>query len=113
MNKIILYPSRVPMRYLAFKIVALCLVILANTTILLTAHAQDGTTLHAENCIACHSAMTGGDGSVLYTRDDRNVKSLEALNKQVKRCQSSLDLNWSNDQISSVQHYLNKSFYQF
>lgn len=113
MNKNILYPSREPKRNLGLKTLAILLFFLANSVILLTAHAQDGASLHAENCIACHSAMTGGDGSVLYTRDDQNVKSLDALGKQVNRCQSSLDLNWSTDQISNVQKYLNESFYQF
>ncbi len=31
------------------------------------AFAEDGELLHQENCITCHAAMTGGDGSVLYT----------------------------------------------
>jgi len=112
MMKIILYLSRDQIRYLASKILVICL-LLANAMFLVSAHAQDGSTLHAENCIACHAAMTGGDGSVLYTRDDRVVKSSDALSKQVNRCQSSLDLNWSNGQIDSVQQYLNTLFYQF
>ncbi len=113
MNKNILYPSRGQKRYLAYKAIFIIQVLLINMTILLPIHAQDGSTLHAENCIACHSAMTGGEGTVLYTRDDRNVTSLDQLSKQVNRCQSSLGLNWSADQISSVQKYLNQSFYQF
>ena len=75
--------------------------------------AEDGPTLHEENCIACHSAMTGGDGSVLYTRKNRNVTSSEALTKQVNRCQSSLELNWSEQQINAVHSYLNKMYYNF
>lgn len=78
-----------------------------------SAHAQDGAALHENNCIACHAAMTGGEGSVLYTRDDRAVKSSEALTKQVDRCQTSLGLGWSKTQIGSVQQYLNRSFYKF
>jgi hypothetical protein len=113
MNKNILYPSRELKRYSAFKAVATTLFFLVNIAILIPLHAQDGATLHSENCIACHSAMTGGEGSVLYTRDDRNVTSLEALGKQVNRCQTSLELNWSSDQINDVQKYLNKSFYLF
>jgi mono/diheme cytochrome c family protein len=78
-----------------------------------TVNAEDGSSLHAENCIACHASMTGGDGSVLYTREDHSVKSVDDLRKQVNRCQSSLGLNWSDEQISSVQQYLNTSFYKF
>ena len=113
MNEKILYPSRNPVHELSRKTLVITLFISINVTFLHTAHAQDGEVLHRENCIACHAAMTGGEGSVLYTRNDRGVKSLDALNKQVDRCQSSLGLNWSNDQISSVQQYLNKLFYQF
>jgi hypothetical protein len=113
MMKIILYPPRDRIRYLATKIIVVSLFFMANAIFLVAAHAQDGSTLHSENCIACHAAMTGGDGSVLYTRNDRSVKSSDALSKQVDRCQSSLDLNWSNDQIGSVHQYLNTLFYQF
>ena len=77
------------------------------------AFAENGSALHEENCIACHAAMTGGDGSVLYTRKNRNVTSSAALTKQVNRCQSSLELNWSEQQINTVHSYLNKMYYNF
>lgn len=89
------------------------LLILLGIIFLQTAAAEDGAALHEENCIACHAAMTGGEGSVLYTRADRAVKSSDALTKQVNRCQSSLGLAWSNATINSVQQYLNQSFYKF
>ncbi len=111
MNKNILYPSRGLHRNLSIKTIAIAL--FANSVFLITAQADNGQALHTENCIACHAAMTGGDGSVLYTRDDRNVINMQALGKQVHRCQSSLDLGWTTDQIDSVQKYLNSSFYKF
>jgi cytochrome c2 len=113
MNENILYPSRNSLRKLANKTFAISLFICVSATILQTTYAEDGAALHQENCIACHAAMTGGDGSVLYTRDDHAVKSSGALSKQVDRCQSSLGLAWSKDQIGAVQQYLNSSFYQF
>jgi hypothetical protein len=91
----------------------LSILILLSAFLLQTAAAEDGAALHEENCIACHAAMTGGEGTVLYTRDDHAVKSSDALTKQVNRCQSSLGLGWSNAQINSVQQYLNQSFYKF
>lgn len=75
--------------------------------------AQSGSQLHQANCIACHAAMTGGDGSLLYTRNNRRVTSPESLAKQVHRCQSSLGLNWSAAQQQSVQQFLNESYYKF
>ncbi len=83
------------------------------TCIINTANAEAGSQLHQDNCIACHAAMTGGDGSVLYTRKNRRVTSMESLGKQVNRCQSSLGLNWSTNQQQKVQQYLNHSFYKF
>jgi len=75
--------------------------------------ADTGNQLHEENCIACHAAMTGGDGSVLYTRKDRKAMSSSALNKQVNRCQTSLGLNWNTDQVNVVHDYLNTMFYHY
>ncbi len=121
MKQNILYPSRDPdiggNRAPVYKLeqifVIFTLLLWLNIVLLQNTYAQDGEALHSNNCVACHAAMTGGDGSVLYTRADRNVKSLEVLNKQVKRCQSSLGLNWSNTEVDSVQQYLNSSYYHF
>ena len=87
--------------------------VLINITVSQLVLAEDGGILHQENCIACHVAMTGGDGSLLYTRKDHKVSSIETLTKQVNRCQSSLGLNWSESQISAVQKYLNSTYYNF
>ncbi len=89
------------------------LLIVLGSFVIQTTLAEDGALLHQENCIACHAAMTGGEGSVLYTRKDHKVTSLEALTKQITRCQSSLELNWTPKQISAVHEYLNTSFYKF
>ncbi len=113
MKQNILYPSRDPSLTLKRILAVITLLSLTSVIALQTTYAQDGASLHSSNCVACHAAMTGGDGSVLYTRDDRNVKSLDALSKQVKRCQSSLELNWTNDQVNSVRQYLNTSYYHF
>jgi hypothetical protein len=102
-----------PANKTATKSLGFALLILLSGVFLQTAAAQDDAALHEENCIACHSAMTGGEGSVLYTRDDRVVTSSDALTKQVNRCQSSLELGWSKTQIDSMQQYLNQSFYKF
>lgn len=71
-----------------------------------------GQTLHEANCIACHSSMTNGHPSSLYTRADRRVTSLEGLQKQVRRCELSLDLTWFDEDIDDVVAYLNDKFYK-
>lgn len=85
-------------------------------TLLTTAHAADlkrGKQLLEENCIKCHADMVGGDGSKIYTRSDRRIDSLAALNKQVHRCRNSLGVPWPEDQIADVVAYLNKTYYKF
>lgn len=81
-----------------------------------TAQAADikrGKELHDENCVKCHVSMVGGDGTGIYTREDRRIDSLEALNNQVRRCKTSLGVSWPDDQIDDVVAYLNHNFYKF
>lgn len=68
---------------------------------------------YKQNCVACHARMTGGDGTVLYQRDDRIVQNRAALTAQVDYCQSSLELNWSRKTVIEVGNYLNRQFYRF
>lgn len=72
-----------------------------------------GKKLHQQSCTACHGKMTGGDGSTLYTRSNRRVNSLDALNAQVRRCESNLELKWFDEDINSVSEYLNAEYYKF
>ena len=72
-----------------------------------------GQELHDENCISCHKSMHGGDGSGIYTRENRRIDSYQGLTKQVKRCKTSLGVSWPEHQIDDVIAYLNDSFYKF
>jgi mono/diheme cytochrome c family protein len=95
-----------------FGALTLCSLLLA------TAQADEaslahGKELHQKNCTSCHANMTGGDGSALYTRSNRRVNSLEALNAQVRRCESNLELKWFDEDINSVVEYLNTNYYKF
>ncbi len=76
-----------------------------------TANADDsaiatGKTLNDENCVRCH-------GPELYTRKDRIVNSKDSLFTQVQRCETSLQLQWFNEETKSVADYLNKEHYHF
>lgn len=77
------------------------------------ADVQRGRQLHNENCVSCHKNMLGGDGSGIYTREDRRIGSYEALRHQVKRCKNSMGASWPDDQIEDVITYLNETFYKF
>lgn len=95
------------------KFAVLALVLAAATTSVLAEDAADGEKLHADNCVACHTNMTGGDGSALYTRNDRRVSSLSGLEAQVRLCESNLGLRWFDDEVLSVVTHLNKTYYHF
>jgi cytochrome c553 len=75
--------------------------------------AEDGKTLYQASCIECHSRMTGGDGTVLYQRDDKIVSSLIELHDRVAHCANAAATNWSEADIQAVTDYLNENFYHF
>lgn len=79
------------------------------------AHADvsAGQALVEKNCISCHASSYGGDGSEIYTRAFRKVKSSMALVAQVRACNTNLDLKWFDEDEFNTAGYLNKRYYQF
>lgn len=77
------------------------------------ADVSRGQQLHDEHCIRCHASIKGGDGTRIYTREDRRIHSLEALRTQVNRCKNSLNVGWPQRHVDDVVAYLNASFYKF
>jgi cytochrome c553 len=63
-------------------------------------------TLISQNCVQCH-------GSEVYTRPDRKVTSLDGLGRQVRRCETTLQLRWFDEDVQGVTNYLNQSYYRF
>jgi len=74
---------------------------------------ENGRELHNENCVSCHKSMVGGDGTGIYTREDRKMDSYETLKNQVMRCKTALGVPWPEHQIEDVIAYLNATFYKF
>ena len=74
--------------------------------LVLAADIENGDELHFDNCIGCH------DESV-YTRENRNVRSLERLGAQVRFCRDSIGLTWFDDEVDDVIGYLNQTYYHF
>lgn len=77
------------------------------------ADVENGMKLHEGNCIACHAARYGNDGTEIYTRPNHRMKNLAGLRKQVNFCKNNLGLTWFDDEVNDVADYLNKTFYQF
>ena len=73
-----------------------------------------GAKLYAEaKCNACHVQRFGGDGSSVFTRPDRKLKSADALLKQVRACVTQLNVQWFPDEEEHVAAYLNQKYYNF
>lgn len=72
-----------------------------------------GKSLVEKNCINCHATKYGGDGSAIYTRDNRLVKSSKGLLAQIRNCNTMLGLKWFEDEELHVASYLNKTYYKF
>lgn len=78
-----------------------------------TADAKAGRTLVTKNCISCHAESFGGDGSSIYTRASRKVKTSKTLVAQVRNCNTMIGLKWFEDEELNVAKYLNQTYYKF
>ena len=72
-----------------------------------------GKALLQKNCISCHASSFGGDGSAIYTRENRLVKTSRGLKAQVRNCNTMLGLKWFEDEELHVASYLNQTYYRF
>jgi cytochrome c2 len=71
-----------------------------------SADAENGETLHAENCVKCHDSSA-------YTRNPRRVNDLQQLGVQVRACKDNLGITWFDDEVDDVILYLNQKYYHF
>jgi hypothetical protein len=65
-----------------------------------------GENVHNEHCYKCHTDS-------VYTREERFVKSIDALGKQVVRCKDSNDIPWFDEDTDAVVQFLNQKYYKF
>ncbi len=73
--------------------------------------ASKGKALVEKHCISCHASSFGGDGSGIYTREDRRIKTLKGLVQQVRNCNTNIGLQWFEDEELHVAAYLNQTYY--
>ena len=92
------------------KIACLLTLFLSNSTVVYadeeTADPMHGENVHTEHCYKCHTDS-------VYTRDNRFVKSIDALGKQVVRCKDSNDIPWFDEDTDAVVQFLNQKYYKF
>ena len=72
-----------------------------------------GKQLVGKYCISCHARSFGGDGSGIYTREDRRVKTAKGLVTQIRTCNTNLGLKWFEEEEMHVASYLNSNYYKF
>lgn len=78
------------------------------------ARLLDGQALHGKHCITCHIQRFGGpEGSNIYTRADRKVKSPGALTQQITFCTTMLKLDLFPEDELNIAGYLNGQYYKF
>lgn len=81
--------------------------IFASSVAVANGNVANGKKLYTQSkCNQCH-------GTEVFTRKDRKVTSLKALEAQVRRCDSNLNTNWFDDEIIDVTAHLNKQYYKF
>lgn len=77
------------------------------------ADAKAGQQLHDRQCIDCHVAQFGGDGSRVYLRPDRKVRSLEGLKQRIAVCNTFAKAGWFPEEEEQVAAYLAQRYYRF
>lgn len=71
-----------------------------------SADVEHGKNLVEEHCTRCHD-------SHVFTRPDHRIRSLEALQNQVERCEANALVNWPQKDVDDVVGYLDATFYKF
>lgn len=80
---------------------------LSLLTLALPAAAEfDAASYHEQYCMRCHD--TG-----VYTRPDRRINSLPALEAQVARCDANLATKLFPDDLELLTEHLNSRYYKF
>ena len=75
--------------------------------------AGKGKALSDKQCVACHISLFKGDGTAVYTRADRKVKTAAQLAARVASCNANTGAGWFPEDELNVSAYLNKTYYKF
>ncbi len=77
-------------------------------------NAENGKKLFAKyECDSCHIGKVGGDGSAIFTRQNRIVRSAAALIPRIKVCSGAVGANLTAPEEQDLAAHLNKTYYHF
>lgn len=86
----------------------------AHATPFSNGDADRGSKLFAKyECSSCHEARVGGDGSAIFTRTDRTVRSADDLIVQMERCSGAIGKQLSAQEKQDLAAWLNQRHYHF
>ncbi len=72
-----------------------------------------GKALHAKDCAGCHANRYGGDGSIMYTRQDHTIKNPSSLAQRISTCNANLGNKLFPEDEADIGAYLNQTYYKF
>jgi hypothetical protein len=76
-------------------------------------HAGAKKLIAESKCETCHAKKVGGDGTGMYTREGRIVKTKTRVAAQVSLCNSELNLGLFPEDETAIAAYLNEVYYKF
>ena len=74
---------------------------------------KEGKATHEAKCNGCHAGKFNGDGSKIYTRADRRVKTASGLSQMITSCNAMLGNNLFPEDELHLAAYLNGQYYKF
>jgi mono/diheme cytochrome c family protein len=72
-----------------------------------------GKALHDKDCAGCHASRYGGDGSIMYTRQDHMIKNPSSLAQRIDTCNANLGNKLFPEDEADIGAYLNQTYYKF
>lgn len=85
---------------------ALTLLVLAPCAWAQAAGPSRGQLLYDTHCVQCHTSQ-------VHWRDQRLARDWPTLKAQVRRWETTVALQWSDDDVDAVTRYLNDTIYHF
>jgi cytochrome c len=101
------------MKALTILFAALMLSTVAQAAPFANGDPKAGKILHDKSCVRCHIDMFGGDGSGIYTRADRKVKTAQQLAGRIAACNANTGAGLFPEDETNIGAWLNQQYYKF